>query len=95
GLPIAASVVALLVFAAAVYALYALETGADGRSLAIITAPKIEARLATADSSGTVLVLPAGSEVKILSTRGDWSYAALPNDLRGWIPANSAERVHL
>jgi hypothetical protein len=42
-----------------------------------------------------VLLLPAGSEIKILSTRGDWSYAVLPNDLRGWIPAPSAERVRL
>jgi len=39
--------------------------------------------------------LPAGSEIKILSTRGDWIYAALPNDLRGWIPAASAESVRL
>ena len=82
-------------FVGAIVALYSLEKGADGRSLAIVTAPSIEARLATADSAGTVLVLPAGSEVKILSTRGGWSYAQLPNDLRGWIPANSAERVRL
>jgi hypothetical protein len=39
--------------------------------------------------------LPPGSEVKILSTRGDWIYAALPNSLRGWIPAKNAERVRL
>jgi hypothetical protein len=40
-------------------------------------------------------VLPPGSEIKVLSERGDWIYAALPNDLRGWIPANGAERVRL
>ncbi len=87
--------VGLIVFAGSVLALYSLEKGADGRSLAIVTAKSIEARLATAESAGTVLALPAGSEVKILSTRGGWSYAELPNDLRGWIPANSAERVRL
>lgn len=92
---IALSAVALLVFSGTVYALHSLETGVNGRSLAVVTAQKVEARLATADSAGTVLVLPAGSEVKVISTRGDWSYAALPNDLRGWIPANSAERVRL
>jgi hypothetical protein len=41
------------------------------------------------------LALPVGSEIKILSTRGDWIYAALPNNLRGWIPAKNAERVRL
>jgi hypothetical protein len=41
------------------------------------------------------LLLPAGSEIKILSERGGWIYVALPNDQRGWIPANSAERVRM
>lgn len=71
------------------------EKGHAGRDLAIVTGQKIQARLATAENAGTVLVLPPGSEIKILSTRGEWSYAALPNDLRGWIPADSAERVRL
>lgn len=92
---LALTMLGLFTFAAAAYALYTLESGSGGHALAIVTAKSIEARLATADSAGTVLVLPAGSEVRILSTRGDWTYAALPNDLRGWIPANSAERVRL
>ncbi len=74
---------------------YQLETGSSGRDLAIVTKKNIQARLATAESAGTVLLLPPGSEVRILSTRGDWCYAALPNDLRGWIPAQSSERVRL
>src|SRR5439155_1410832 len=52
-------------------------------------------QIATADTANSVLVLPPGSEVKIVSTRGDWIYAALPNNLRGWIPAKSTERVRL
>ena len=80
---------------AAVYALYTVENGNHGESLAIVTAKNIDARLATADNANSVLALPAGSEIKILSTRGDWSYAALPNDLRGWIPTRSAELVRL
>ena len=83
------------VFAFAVYALYVRENGAKGRALAVVTAKTTEARLATADSAGTVLTLPPGSEVKILSTRGDWTYVALPNEQRGWIPAANAERVRL
>lgn len=85
----------LLLLGACGVALYAVENGPSGAALAIVTAKSTEARLATADSAGTVLVLPPGSEIKILSTRGDWVYAALPNDLRGWIPAQSAERVRL
>ena len=81
--------------AGAVWAIYAFETGSTGANLAIVTKKNVQARLATAESAGTVLLLPAGSEIKILSTRGDWSYAVLPNDLRGWIPAASAERVRL
>ncbi len=78
-----------------VFTVAAFETGRAGRDVAIVTAQKVQARLATAENAGTVLVLPPGSEIKILSTRGQWSYAALPNDLRGWIPAASAERVRL
>ena len=88
-------VAALVILAATATALYALETGKRGRAIAVVVAPKTEARLATADSAGTVLELPPGSKIKILSQRGDWHYAALPNGLRGWIPAQSAERVRL
>lgn len=94
------AVVALLIFsglacAASLAALQLREQGGGGRALAIVTAEKTEARLAAADNAGTVLVLPAGSEIKIISTRGEWVYATLPNDLRGWIPAQSTERVRL
>ncbi len=77
------------------FSAYTLETANSGRALAIVTAKNVHARLATADNSGTVLALPPGSEVKILSARGDWVYAALPNDLRGWIPASAAELVRM
>ena len=66
-----------------------------GSALAFLPAPHIQARRAPAETAGTALVRPPGSEIKILSTRGQWSYAQLPNDLRGWIPANSAQRVRL
>ncbi len=79
----------------AAFAVYELETGSAGNDLAIVTGRNIQARLATAESAGTVLLLPPGSEIKILSTRGDWLYAALPNELRGWIPTDSAERVRM
>ena len=91
----ALSVCCLLVCAFAACALYTLEHGSEGRALAIVTGEDVQARLATADTANSVLALPPGSEIKILSTRGDWMYAALPNDLRGWIPAKDAEPVRL
>ena len=88
-------IISLAIFAGAIFALYTLENGTRGKALAIVTGENVEARLATADNANSVLALPPGSEIKILSTRGDWVYAALPNDQRGWIPARSAERVRL
>jgi tetratricopeptide (TPR) repeat protein len=85
----------VLVSAVAIYAVYTLERGSNGSALAIVTGKNVQARLATADTANSVLALPPGTEVKILSTRGDWIYAALPNDLRGWIPAKDAQQVRL
>jgi len=92
---IALIVVLVALSTGAVFAAYLMETGNHGSALAIVTGKDVEARLATADTSKGVLSLPAGSQIKILSERGDWLYAAMPNGLRGWIPANNAERVRL
>ena len=89
------SVLCLLVCATAVWAIHTLDNSSKGRALAIVTGNDVQARLATADTANSVLALPAGSEIKILSTRGDWMYAALPNDLRGWIQTKNAEQVRL
>ncbi len=93
--PIALSILSLSIFVIAVGASYELSRGKNGRGLAVVTGDKVEARLATADNANRVLTLPAGSEIKIVSQRGDWVYAVLPNNLRGWIPSNSAEQVRL
>jgi tetratricopeptide (TPR) repeat protein len=92
---IALILLSIVVGGVSVFAIYTLENGTRGNALAVVTGKEIEARLATADDAKSVLLLPAGSEIKILSERGDWIYAALPNDQRGWIPASSAERVRL
>ena len=96
----AATIVALLLVmlvmcGGGVFATWQLERGSKGSALAVVTGKNVQARLATADTANSVLALPPGSEIKILSTRGDWMYAALPNNLRGWIPAKNAERVRL
>ena len=92
---IALSILSLFIFAIAALATYGLDRGSKGRALAIVTGQDVQARLATADTANSVLALPPGSEVKILSTRGDWIYAVLPNNLRGWLPAKSTELVRL
>src|SRR5712664_3499696 len=92
---VALLLVMLLVFAGAIFATWQLERGSKGSALAVVIGKDVQARLATADTANSILALPPGSEVKILSTRGDWTYAALPNSLRGWIPAKNAERVRL
>lgn len=89
------TIFSVVLLGGAVFALYSLETGSRGKALAIVTGKDIVARLATADNASSVLALPPGSEIKILSQRGDWLYAALPNDLRGWIPATGAQLVRM
>lgn len=90
---IALATLAAIFCAATISALYVRERRAA--RAAIVIGAGVEARLAAADNTGTVLVLPPGSEIRVLSAPGDWIYAALPNELRGWIPAQSAERVRL
>jgi hypothetical protein len=82
-----------LVTAACALAVYRIEE--TRKTLAVVTGPEVQARLATADNANSVLQLPPGSEVRILSRRGDWVYALLPNNLRGWIPTGSVESVRI
>jgi tetratricopeptide (TPR) repeat protein len=90
------SVLSLALFVSLVAAIFWVDiAGGKNRALAIVTGKDAEARVATADNANRVLVLPPGSEIKILKQRGDWLYAALPNNLNGWIPAKSAELVRL
>ena len=92
---VALSILSLSIFGITVFATYELGHGKNGPGLAIVTGDNVEARLATADNANRVLTLPAGSEIQIVSQRGDWIYVALPNNLRGWMPTKSAEQVRL
>jgi tetratricopeptide (TPR) repeat protein len=95
GRAIALSVLSLSIFVLLVAAIGWLENGSKGHALGVVTANGVEARVATADTANAVLALPPGSEVKIVSQRGDWVYATLPNNLRGWVPTKSIARVRL
>jgi tetratricopeptide (TPR) repeat protein len=87
--------IGLLLTAGCGLAAYKLENGTRGQGVAVVVADNAEARVATADSAKSVLALPPGSEVVILQERGDWSYAALPNEQRGWISTKAVEKVRL
>ena len=62
---------------------------------AIVVAEKAEARLAPTDTAAVAELLPAGSEVRVLSERGQWTYCELPGKSRGWLNTRSIERVKL
>lgn len=92
---VAFSILSFCICGLAIAAIILLQTGPTGRGFAVVIAKEVTARLATADNAQSVLALPPGSEIKIISKRGDWVYAELPNDLRGWIPAQTSESVRL
>ena len=89
------AIFSLVICALAVVGMVLLENGPSGKGFAIVTGKDVTARLATADTAESVLALPPGSAIKVLSKRGDWVFAALPNNLRGWVQAKDAEAVGL
>jgi tetratricopeptide (TPR) repeat protein len=74
-------------------ALVSISSIPKDQALAVITAKQTEARLAPAKSAGVAEALPAGSQVRVLSERGEWIYCELPGMGRGWIPEVALERV--
>ncbi len=56
--------------------------------LAVITAPNAKAYTAATATSGSVVALPPGSEIRRLEDRGSWSYVEIPTEgepRRGWV----------
>lgn len=80
-------------FLLAAYSALALWRDWEDRSLAIIVAKQAVARLAPADRAGTAEILLPGSQVRVLSERGEWIYCALPGHGLGWLPARTLERI--
>jgi tetratricopeptide (TPR) repeat protein len=84
------SVLSLAVCFAALIALWSV---ARNQSLGVITAQEAQVRLAPAESAGVAAELPAGSQVRVLSERGAWTYCEMPDASRGWVPSEAVERV--
>lgn len=89
GWAVALSVVGLLVAVpASGFAALRPLGGERVRDISVMTFADVRAFTAATVTSGTVIDLPAGSQVRILDKRGAWSYVEIPNNpenLRGWV----------
>jgi hypothetical protein len=64
------------------------------KDLAFVTADNAQSHTAATQISGSVIALPAGSVVRKLEVRGNWTYVEIPQEgdsLRGWLPTNQIE----
>ncbi len=93
GKALGTAILCMLASAGCAWLTWTLENGMRGHGAVVVG--ETQARVATADTARSMLVLRPGSEVVLLQQRGDWNYAVLPNDQRGWIPAKAAEPVRL
>jgi len=58
---------------------------------AIVIADDISARTDASESSESVIETPAGTLCRLLARRGSWSYVAIGDNTRGWIPSPAIE----
>lgn len=82
-------IVATCVFAALAGAsffclrIYHRQIAVDQR--AVVTVPDTVAQTGPVPDAKTVIELPPGSEVRIVTDSGPWQYVDIPGDLRGWV----------
>jgi hypothetical protein len=95
--PLGAGGVFVLVLAlcAAGYAGWAAVEMKGELDAGVIVAKQAEARHAPTERAALADVLPAGSRVRVLAVRGEWTYCQLPSGTRAWVPSASVERVRL
>ncbi len=58
---------------------------------AVVVADRAIVRTDAARNAPEVIEAPAGSLCRVLARRGSWTYVALTNDTRGWLPAERIE----
>ncbi len=83
----------LPVFASCTAVLLWLGQGRKSPERAIILKDQTPAHYAPADSAKVITKLPVGDEVRVLSERGAWVYAQLPDGARAWVLADTVERI--
>jgi hypothetical protein len=60
------------------------------KDISVITQPDVDSYTAATVTSGSVIPLPPGSQVRLLEKRGTWFYVEIPSqpeNLRGWVEA--------
>ncbi len=78
----------ILLLPAAAFAALRPEPDARVKDVMVVTAKDVSAYTAATITSGSVIDLPPGSQVRLLEKRGAWSYVEIPaggGPLRGWI----------
>jgi len=92
GLTIAFIAVGLLVLVpAATLASVRPAPEARVKDVVVITAPDVSAYTSATVTSGSVIDLPPGSQLRLLEKRGAWSYVEIPSpgeSVRGWVEAS-------
>ena len=83
------SIVGLLIFIpSATFASIRPTPGDRVKDVMVVTAREVSAYSAATMTSGNVIALPTGSQVRLLEKRGAWSYVEVPSGddhVRGWI----------
>lgn len=62
-------------------------------NFSIVVAPDAQALTAPAPDASPVIDLPPGSEVRTIQATGPWRYVDIPDDLRGWVRAETVVPV--
>lgn len=83
----------LLGVAAGAGALWWLDAENRHGALALVVADTAPALYSPADNSKAVTTLAAGTEVRILSAQGAWTYAQLNDGTRAWVSSGKVERL--
>lgn len=85
----------VLVLCVAGFASVAAWQSAGELDAGVIVAKHAEARQAPTERATLVDALPAGSRVRVLSVRGEWTFCELADGTRAWVSSALVEKVRL
>jgi tetratricopeptide (TPR) repeat protein len=83
------SIIGMVIFLpSAAFAAIRPDSGQRVKDVMVVTAKEVSAYTAATLTSGSVIDLPPGSQVRLLEKRGAWSYVEIPSTdepVRGWV----------